>query len=169
MAGSFSTSCSVEVDIKLPELNFTAQIFAPFHVTSYKNNYNVIFGQALLWELGINLDFQNNFVGWKETNIPMKFINCKMRTNFVIQASKNIKIATNQIKKILDAKHEKANLKEITTKVKYLNPDKKISIYRLLKKNENMFDDTLGNYTVTEYEIKLLKGTNHTMLNYFLF
>ena len=32
-----------------------------------------------------------------------------MRTNFAIQESKNIKSATNRIKKILDAKCEKAN------------------------------------------------------------
>ena len=44
----------------------------------------MIFGQKLLQELGINLDFQNNFVGWKETKIPMKSIDYKMRTNFAI-------------------------------------------------------------------------------------
>ena len=96
----------------------------PFHITSQKSNYDVIFSQALLWELGINLDFQNNLVGWKETKIPIKSINCKMRTNHVIQESKNIKSATNRIKKIFDAKYKKANLKEITTKLKYYNSDK---------------------------------------------
>ena len=44
----------------------------------------------------------------------MKSIICKMRNNFTIQDSKNIKSATNRIEKILDAKYEKAN--EITTK-----------------------------------------------------
>ena len=55
-------SCEAEVKIKLPELNFTARIFVPFHKTSQKNNYNVIFGRDLLRELGINLGFQNDFV-----------------------------------------------------------------------------------------------------------
>ena len=158
MAGSFSTSCEVEVKLKLPELNVTAHIFAPFHVTSQKSNYDVIFGRDLLRELGINLDFQNNSFIWKETEIPMKSINCKMRTNFVIQDSKNIKSATNRIKKILDANYEKANLKDITNKLKYLNLDEQLSIYRLLKKHESMFDGTLGNYTGTEYKIELLEG-----------
>ena len=72
MAGSFSTSCEAEVKIKLPKLNTPTHIFASFHVTSHKNNYDVIFGQDLLRELGINLDFQNNFVQWKETKIPME-------------------------------------------------------------------------------------------------
>ena len=119
MAGSFSTSCKNEVKLKLPELNFTAHIFVPFHVTSQKSNYDVILGQDLLRELRINLDYQNNFVIWKETKIPMKSNNCKMQTNFVIQDSKNIKSAANRIKKILDANYEKANLKNITNKLKY--------------------------------------------------
>ena len=96
----FLTSCEAKLKIKLPELNLTAHNFAPFHVTSQKSNYNVIFGQDLLQELGLKSDFQNNFVGWKETKIPTKLFNCKMRTNFAIQESKNIKCTTNRIKKI---------------------------------------------------------------------
>ena len=42
----------------------------------------------------------------------MKSSNCKMKTNFAIQESKNIRSATNSLKKILDAKYEHANLKE---------------------------------------------------------
>ena len=44
-----------------------------------------------------------------------------MKTNFAIQGNKNIGSATNRIKKILDAKYEKAKLKDITTKLKYFN------------------------------------------------
>ena len=61
-----------------------------------------------------------------------------MRTNFAIQESKNIKSATHRIKKMLDTNYEKANLKDITTKVKYLSSDEQFLIYRLLKKHENM-------------------------------
>ena len=75
MARSFSTLCKVEVKIKLPKLNFTSHIFAPFHVTSQKSNYNVTFGHDFLRELGINLDLQNNFVIWKETKISIRSIN----------------------------------------------------------------------------------------------
>ena len=71
MAGSLMTSCEAEVKIKLTELIFTAHVFAPFRITSQKSNYDVIFGRDLLRELEeINLDFQNNFVGWKDNKIP---------------------------------------------------------------------------------------------------
>ena len=54
MAGSFLTLCKAEVKIKLSELNFMAHVFAPFHVTSQKSNYDVIYGQDLLRDLGTN-------------------------------------------------------------------------------------------------------------------
>ena len=56
VTGSFLIH-KAEVKMKLPELNFTAHIFAPFHVTSQKENEIVIFGRDLLWKLKINLDF----------------------------------------------------------------------------------------------------------------
>ena len=87
-----------------------AHIFVPFYATSQKSNYDVIFGRYLLQELGINLDFQNNFIGLKVTKILMISIDCKMRTNFAIQENKNIKSTTNRIKKKLNAKCKKANL-----------------------------------------------------------
>ena len=57
MAGSFSTSHEAEITFKISELNVTAHISAPFHVTTRKSNYDVIFGRDLLRELGIQLDF----------------------------------------------------------------------------------------------------------------
>ena len=99
MAGLFSTLCKAEVKIKLPELNVKAKFFAQFHITSQKSNYNVIFGQDSPWELGTNLDFQSNYVGWKESKIPMKSINCKVRTNFSIQISDVIKSAAKELRK----------------------------------------------------------------------
>ena len=56
----------------MPEVNVTAHISAPFHVTTKKSNYNVIFGRDLLWELGIQLGIHNNFIGWIDINLPMK-------------------------------------------------------------------------------------------------
>ena len=58
-----------------------------------------------------------------------------MRTNFGIQESTNVKSTTNTIKKILDAKYVKTNLKEISYKLKYLNSDEQLMIYRLLNKH----------------------------------
>ena len=93
--------------VKMPELNVTAHISVPFHMTTKKSNYNVIFGSDLLQELGIQLDFQNNGIGWKDINLPMKPVDCKMRTHFTNQDSKNVRNATKRVKKISDANMKK--------------------------------------------------------------
>ena len=48
MTGSFSTTHQVEITFKMSELNDTAHIYAPFHMTTKSSNYNVIFGRELL-------------------------------------------------------------------------------------------------------------------------
>ena len=63
----------------------------------------------------------------------------QIETHFVVQESKNIKSATNWIKKKLDSKYKKINFKEIKTKFKYLNSNEQ------LLRHENIFDGTLGN------------------------
>ena len=63
MARSFLMSYEAEVGINLPQLNTTAHISPPFHVTDQKSNYNANFGRDVLREIGISLDFQNNFGG----------------------------------------------------------------------------------------------------------
>ena len=105
---------------KLLELNITAHISAPFHVTTKKYNCDVIFGRNLLQELGIQLDFQNNFIGWKDINLSIKLVKCKMRIHFTIQDSKYVRNATKRIKKILDANHKKVNSKKIANNLKHL-------------------------------------------------
>ena len=53
MAGYFSTSRKVEITFEMLELHITAHISVPFHMTTIKSNYDVIFGRDLLQELGI--------------------------------------------------------------------------------------------------------------------
>ena len=48
MAGSFSTSHKAEITLKMPELDVTAHISAPFHLTTKKNNYDVFLGKFYL-------------------------------------------------------------------------------------------------------------------------
>ena len=51
MTGSFSTSCEAKVKIKLTHLNVAAHIFAPFHVTSKKNNNDVFLAEIYYGKL----------------------------------------------------------------------------------------------------------------------
>ena len=46
-------------------------------MTARKSNYDVNLGRDLLWELGIQLDFQNKLIVLQDINLPMKPIDCK--------------------------------------------------------------------------------------------
>ena len=63
IAGSFPTSHYARITLKIPEHNVTAHISRPLHVTAKKNYYDVICDKDLHRELGVQLDFQNNFIG----------------------------------------------------------------------------------------------------------
>ena len=106
IAGSFSTlSRETKITSKKPELNVMAHISMKIHMTTRKINHDVIFGKHLLRELGIQLDF--SFIGWQNILFFMKPMDCKMRTHFTIQDSKNVRNATKWMKKILDANYKK--------------------------------------------------------------
>ena len=158
MAGSFSTSYETTINLTLPELNPTAHISAKMHMTENKSNYDVIFGRDLLRELGISLDFKNNTVTWQHIEIPMKPKDCTVRGHFAIEESVNVKQATSRIKKILDAKYEKANLKQLVKKLNYLTKTEQKLLLKTLRKYESMFDGTLGDYTGSKYKIELQDG-----------
>ena len=66
MAGSISTSHKAKITLKMPKLNVAAYISVPFCVTTKKSNHDVIFGRDLIRKLRNQLDFQINFIGWKD-------------------------------------------------------------------------------------------------------
>ena len=158
MAGSFATSYETEIQLKLPELFHTAHITAPFHVTKRMHNYDIIFGRDLLRELNIVLNFSNNTVVCNDYNMDMKPKDCTAETNFSIQESESVKNATSRLKKILDAKYEKADLKQVVKSLEYLKKHEKKSLLKLLQKHETMFDGTLRTYTGSKYKIELQEG-----------
>ena len=87
-------------------------------MTNKISNYDVIFGRDLLWELGIQIDFKNNFIQWQDINIPMTPLNYRISIHVTIQDSKNIRSATKKIEKILSANYEKANSKMLRVRLR---------------------------------------------------
>ena len=155
LAGTFSTSVCTKAQLELPEFNHTATIEAQLHVTEQNSAYDIIFGRDLLRSLGFILDFQNATSTWQGAVIDMKPKDCKRESHFAISESEKVQQATNRIKRILDAKYEKANLKKVVNKLDYLNKEEQKSFLKLLQKYESMFDGTLGTYKGSDYKIEL--------------
>ena len=59
------------------------------------------------------------------------------------------------MKRILDAKYSKADIKTIAESSTHLDPQERNELYTLLKKYENLFDGNLGTWHGKPYDIKL--------------
>ena len=55
--------------------------------------------------------------------------------------------ATAQIKNILDAKYEKANIDEIAAQADHLKPSRRECLAKFLKQYKDLFDGTLGKWS----------------------
>ena len=164
MAGTFSTNRVTNVKLKLKELNPTAEIKSECHVTKQKSNYNSIIGRNVLCELGIISDFANNKTIWENVEIPMKPLDCTKREYFSTYDSSRAYNETKRIKK-LDATHSKANLSQLLCDLNYINKSKQETFLSFLRKYDDMFDGTLGNYNGSDYKIELNEKLGLIMLS----
>ena len=73
----------------------------------------MIIGRDLLTFLSIDILFSKSQIEWEHAELPFKDINISRKEAYHIQDSKLITTSTERVKKILDAKYEPANLKNI--------------------------------------------------------
>ena len=59
------------------------------------------------------------------------------------------------MKRILDAKYSKADVKNIAESTTHIDYQERNELYTLLKKYESLFDGNLGKWHVMPYDIKL--------------
>ena len=155
MAGSFSTNAECNVEFTLPELNPTAVIRHRMHVTKHMANYDVIIGRDILHQLGIVLDFQNKTINWNDYVTPMKDPLSRAGIDYAVLDSYAVQSETERIKRILDAKYEKANLVEVTESANHLTDVEQKGLLKLLRKFEALFDGQLGQWKGENYDIEL--------------
>jgi hypothetical protein len=79
----------------------------------------------------------------------------KAATAYFIKDSKELEDSTGRIKRILDAKYEKADLRQVVANCRHLTTDEQISLKTLLNKYEPLFDGTLEKWTGEPYYIEL--------------
>jgi hypothetical protein len=86
----------------------------------------------------------------------MRLQSSRANNAYFIKDSVELEDSTTRIKRILEAKHEKANLRLIVEQCRHLNIEEKTSLKMLLRKYKFlMFDSTLGIWTGEAYHIEL--------------
>ena len=154
-AGNFTTSRTTRVQFTMPELYEDCMIEWKVHVAKDTGVYDAVIGRDLLRELGITMNFKENTISWDDSTIHMRTNLSKAATAYFIKDSKELEDSTARIKRILDAKYEKADLQQIVVNCTHLTTDEQLSLKMLLDKYEPLFDGTLGKWTGEPYHIEL--------------
>ena len=97
----------------MPELHQNRIINHETHVTNAKMGYDMIIGMDLMSELGIDILNSTHSIKWDEAEIPMRPQDSTLENSYVIHDPEAVKEATSRLTKILDAKYEKADLKQV--------------------------------------------------------
>ena len=100
--------------MKFLEFNPTAEITKTVHVAKTLGTYNVIIGQELLHNLGVDISFSKKTMTWNNVTIDVKKTTCTKEDSFHVEEELFVSSKTDQIANILDAKYKLENLKEIT-------------------------------------------------------
>ena len=87
IAGTISTSSMAQVQFSLPEFDEKKVIRYNVHLTDTLKNYDLIIGQDLLRELGIDINFSSKTCVWDEHVIPMKSPTSLETNSFAIEES----------------------------------------------------------------------------------
>ena len=155
-AGKMTTSAKANVGFALPQLHESKTVQASTHVVDKLAGYDMIIGRDLLTELGIDLKFSEHTFVWEERTMQMPLREESDVDGLIMhQETTQLQDATARVKRILDAKHEKADLPKVAADCNHLDQEQKESLLALLQKHESLFDGTLGKWHGEEHDIEL--------------
>ena len=116
----------------------------------------MIIGRDLIISLGIDIHGADMTIHWDDAAIPWRDIGSTTNNVFVLlQYIAPFNSETKKMKRILDAKYSKANIKTIAENSTHIDPQEINDLYTLLKKYECLFDGNLGTWHGKPYGIKL--------------
>ena len=79
--------------------------------------------------------FRKSLIKWNEAQTRMKNTNIRDgKVVYAIDDSRQVQLATKRVKKILDAKYEKANLVEVVRKCTHLSKNERVPLLTLLRR-----------------------------------
>ena len=107
--GTFTTCSKAKVEFFIPELNEQRLVSAYVHDTPQDMSYDMIIGQDLMQQMGIDILNSSKTIKWDEHEKDMQ--SCSTTVTEMLQAIKDppkVQAETKRISEILDAKYEPA-------------------------------------------------------------
>ena len=116
----------------------------------------MIIGSYLSISLGIDIHGADMTIQWDNAPNPLRDIDSKTNDVFALsQHNARFNSETKRMKRFLDSKYSKANIKTIAKRSTHLDPQEINELHTLLKKYECFFDGNLGTSHGKPYDIKL--------------
>ena len=124
----------------------------------------------LMVQLGLSADFKNQVFQCDGATVPIKeprgllgksYLNSHEMRKVVMQTVKpdSTRKATDIFVKIIDSTYAKADLKQVANNATHLNAEEITQLIRLLKKVEDLSDDTLGDCSTDLANLYLNPGS----------
>jgi transposase InsO family protein len=117
----------------------------------------MIIGRDLITSLGLDAKGSDLSIKWEDAAIPWRDMDCTVADVYHadLHSAQPVEQELKRMTDILDAKYTKANLEEVVKNATHLTNQEREELYKLLKKNEDLFDGTLGTFTGDPYDIQL--------------
>ncbi|MGH7974673.1 MAG: hypothetical protein ACREBR_04040, partial [bacterium] len=168
LGGVFTTRRKALVKFRLPEFSTKKQIQWKCHVDDKTDpkiaRYDMIMGKDLQEELGIVINWQNCTIVWDDVPIAMKkygSLHSRTKAKELFQTAmepESIQHANKRVTRILDAKYEAADLRQVVAKCcSHLSANERSKLLKLLKDYEHVFDGTLGSFRTSPVSLELKK------------
>ena len=126
-AGILATNTKTATSFSLPELYANKLINQPIHIVDLNiNRYDMIIGRDLIRSLGIDIHGADMTIHWDDTAIPWRDIDSTTNDMFALsQHNVPFNSETKRMKRVLDAKYSKADIKTIVESSTYLDPQER--------------------------------------------
>ena len=116
----------------------------------------MIIGRDLIRSFGIDIHGADMNIHWDDAAIPWRDIDSTTNDVFALSwQNAPLNSERKRMKRILDSKYSKANIKTIAESSTHINPQERNELYTLLNKYKFLFHGNLVICYVKPYDIKL--------------
>jgi hypothetical protein len=162
-----------EVELSFVKYSASKKVHLCLNIVEYSKGgplplYDLIIDKQTLHDIGTVLDFKKRTITIDDILLPMRNINnlqlkasisrvLKLNSSFA-QEPASTRNATKRFVEILDAKYDKVDLPSIKNNCAHLNTSHCNSLLALLRKLEELFDGTLGDWKLPPVSFELKEG-----------
>ena len=182
LAGTYESEGEVYIKgLRLPELDKSRTVEGQRALVFDADcRYDVILGNDFINRVGIDILGSNGTVEWLGNSIPMRSpptitqaeedFNALFESYLIEMENDHFGFEPldNYASKILDAKYDKVDVKDVAQEQAHLTASQRNDLERLLKKHEKLFSGKLGLYPHKQFNIELLPGADQCILDLIL-